>query len=81
MDTYTICYFLTIVLFFVSLICSGVVKSRFKRYAEERTRSGMTGAMAAERILRANGINNVAIVQTGETRQYGNIILQKGVIL
>ena len=25
--------------------------------------------------------NAFAIVQTGETRQYGNIILQKGVIL
>ena len=64
MDLYTICYFLTIVLFVVSLICSGVVKSRFNKYAKERTYNGMTGAMAAERILRANGINDVTIVQT-----------------
>ena len=62
-DLSTILYSLTIVLFFVSMICSGVVKSRFNTYAKERTRSGMTGAMAAERILRANGIFDVTIVQ------------------
>ncbi len=57
-------YILTLILFVVSLICSGVVKSRFNRYAKERTYNGMTGAMAAERILRANGISDVTIVQT-----------------
>lgn len=60
-------YILTLVLFVVSLICSGVVKSRFNRYAKERTYNGMTGAMAAERILRSNGITDVAIVQTNGT--------------
>ena len=58
-------YILTLILFVVSLICSGVVKSRFNRYAKNRTSNGMTGAMAAERILRANGISDVTIVQTG----------------
>ncbi len=57
-------YILTIILFFVSMICSGVVRSRFNRYSKERTYNGMTGAMAAERILRANGITDVTIVQT-----------------
>lgn len=57
-------YILTIVLFFVSMICSGVVRSRFNRYSKDRTYNGMTGAMAAERILRANGITDVTIVQT-----------------
>ena len=57
-------YFLTIILFFVSMICSGVVRSRFNRYSKDRTYNGMTGAMAAERILRANGITDVTIVQT-----------------
>ena len=57
-------YILTIVLFVVSLIMSGVVKSRFRRFADQRTANGMTGAMAAERILRANGITDVTIVQT-----------------
>ena len=60
-------YVLTLVLFVVSLICSGVVKSRFNRYAKEKTSNGMTGAMAAERILRANGITDVAIVQAQGT--------------
>ena len=60
-------YVLTLILFVVSLICSGIVKSRFKTYSKEPTRSGMTGAMAAERILRANGITDVTIVQTQGT--------------
>ena len=57
-------YILTIILFFVSMICSGIVRSRFNRYSKDRTYNGMTGAMAAERILRANGITDVTIVQT-----------------
>ena len=57
-------YVLTLILFVVSLICSGVVRSRFARYSKDRTYNGMTGAMAAERILRSNGINDVTIVQT-----------------
>ena len=57
-------YILTLVLFVVSLIMSGMVRRRFKRYAEDRTANGMTGAMAADRILRANGITDVTIVQT-----------------
>lgn len=58
-------YLLTLAMFVVSLICSGVVKSRFNRYAKERPRNGMTGAMAAERILRANGITDVQIAPIG----------------
>ena len=57
-------YILTIILFFVSMICSGVVRSRFNRYSKDRTYNGMTGAMAAERVLRANFITDVTIVQT-----------------
>ena len=60
-------YFLTIVLFFVSLIASGLVKSRFRKYAKDQTANGMTGAMAAERILRANGIYDVTIQQVSGT--------------
>lgn len=57
-------YILTLVLFVVSLIMSGIVRSRYKKYARQHTGNGMTGAMAAERILRANGIGDVTIVQT-----------------
>ena len=65
--SYDIFYLLTIILFFVSMICSWVVRSRFNRYSKDRTYNGMTGAMAAERILRANGITGVTIVQTQGT--------------
>ena len=65
--SYDIFYLLTIILFFVSMICSWVVRSRFNRYSRDRTYNGMTGAMAAERILRANGITGVTIVQTQGT--------------
>lgn len=58
-------YLLTIVMFVVSLICSGVVRSRFNKYAKDRPRNGMTGAMAAERILRANGIMDVSVAPIG----------------
>ena len=60
-------YFLTIVLFFVSLIASSVVKTRFRKYAKDQTANGMTGAMAAERILLANGIYDVTIQQVSGT--------------
>ena len=67
MDWSDIFYILTIVLFVISLIASGVVKSRYRQYAKEKTSNGMTGAMAADRILRANGIMDVTIVQTAGT--------------
>ena len=60
-------YFLTLILFVVSLIASGVVRSRFNRYAKVATSNGMTGAMAAQRILQANGIYDVAITAAGGT--------------
>lgn len=65
--SYDIFYILTIILLFVSMICSGVVRTLFNRYSKDRTYNGMTGAMAAERILRANGITDVTIVQTQGT--------------
>ena len=61
MDLADFLYFLTLALFVVSLICSWVVKRRFQQYAKVPAAKGMTGAMAAERILRANGIYDVSI--------------------
>ncbi len=61
MRTSDILYILTILLFFVSLIISGTVKSRFKKYSSVRPASGLTGAQAAEKILRAHGLYNVDI--------------------
>ena len=57
-------YILTLILCVVSLIMSGIVRSQYNKYARQHTANGMTGAMAAERILRANGIGDVTIVQT-----------------
>ena len=54
-------FLVTIVLFFVSLIVSASVKSKFRRYSKVRAQNGMTGAQAAQRILYSNGINNVSI--------------------
>ena len=40
---------------------SSNVNSTFKRYSAQRTRRGISGAQAAQRVLAANGIGNVRI--------------------
>ena len=45
----------------ICMIASARVNSTFKKYSKYRSMSGMTGAMAAERILRAAGINDVVV--------------------
>lgn len=45
----------------VSMIASARVSSTFHKYARERSRSGMTGAQAAEMILHNNGIYDVRV--------------------
>lgn len=45
----------------VSMITSARVSSTFHKYARERSRSGMTGAQAAEMILHNNGIYDVRV--------------------
>lgn len=44
-----------------SLIASSSVNSTFKKYSQQFSRRGITGAQAAERVLRSNGITNVQI--------------------
>ena len=58
-------YILTIGLLIVSLIISGVVKSLFRKYSA--VAAPFTGRQAAERILRANGIYDVAVTGIGGT--------------
>lgn len=41
------------------------VKGTFNKYAKIKTKSGMTGAMAARRILDANGLSHVGIERIG----------------
>ena len=60
-DPSSVLYFLTLVLFVVSLIISGLVRSRFNKYSKTTTAAHLTGADAAMRILRANGVTDVTI--------------------
>ena len=64
MGTYFAYYltgFLVIPVFIFSLVCQGMVKSRYKKYSAIMSRSGMTGADAAYRLLQLNGITDVRI--------------------
>lgn len=58
---YDATYILVIIGAIISLIASMNVKSTFNRYDKYNSRSGLTGTMAAQEILRAAGITNVRI--------------------
>lgn len=45
-------------------IASLLVKTTFNRYSQVRCYSGMTGAQAAERMMRCNGVFDVAVEET-----------------
>ncbi len=45
----------------LSLWASSSVNSTFQRYSQQHSRRGITGAQAAERVLRSNGVTNVRI--------------------
>ncbi len=44
-----------------SLICSGMVNSKFKKYSNVYSGSGLTGAQAAQRVLSSAGVYDVSI--------------------
>lgn len=54
-------YVLVLIGAVICLIASAHVKSTFRKYSQYRSMSGMTGAMAAERILNSAGIYDVTI--------------------
>ena len=54
-------YILVIIGALICLAASARVKLTFRKYNRVRSMSGMTGAQAAERILRAAGIHDVSI--------------------
>lgn len=54
-------YILVLIGVVLSMAASARVKSTFNRYSRERNRSGYTGAMTAERILKSAGIYDVRI--------------------
>lgn len=45
----------------LSLLASGLVNRTFKRYSKQLSTRQITGAEAAQRVLSANGVNNVRI--------------------
>lgn len=54
-------YFLVLIAAVLSIIASIRVNSTFQKFNQIPSRSGMTGAQAAERLLRSNGIYDVQI--------------------
>lgn len=54
-------YLLVIAGLILSMIASSNVKSTFAKYSKVRSMCGMTGAMAAQRVLQIAGINDVRI--------------------
>ena len=54
-------YFLVLIGVIICSIASAKVRSTYNRYNRVRSSSGMTGAQAAERTLRAAGITDVSI--------------------
>lgn len=54
-------YFLVLIGAVLCLIASARVKTTFNKYSHDRSKSGMTGAQAAERILNSAGIYDVTV--------------------
>lgn len=57
-------YILVLIGVVISLLASAGVKSTFAKYSKVRAASGLTGAQAAERVLRSAGIYDVRIERT-----------------
>ncbi len=58
-------YFLVMIGVVLSLLASGRVKSTFAKYSQVRNSRGLTGAQAAEQVLRTAGIYDVRIEHVG----------------
>ena len=54
-------YILVIIGAILSMIASSFVQSTYSKYSRVHSRTGMTGAQAAQRILQMSGINDVRI--------------------
>ena len=64
---YSASYFLVIIGAVLCLLASARVKTTYRKYAKVRSVSGLTGAQAAEMILRRNGVLGVTVQHvTGE---------------
>ena len=54
----------------LGLGASGYVNSQLRKYSQVRSSSGITGAQAAERMLRANGVTGVVIQRGNEGQDH-----------
>ncbi len=57
-------YMMMIPVLILSLFASFRVKSAFNKYSKVHTRSGLTGAEAARKILERNGLSDIPVVET-----------------
>jgi Zn-dependent membrane protease YugP len=55
-------YIIGILIFIVSLIVSGRLKSKFKKYSESHLRSNLSGKEIAEKMLADHGIRDVRVI-------------------
>ena len=60
-------YVLLIPAIIFSIYAQGKVKSTFSRYSKVYSKSGMTGAQVAEKILRDNGVHDVKVEMIRDT--------------
>ena len=65
--TYYMTGIIILPVFIFALICQANVKSSFSKYSKVISRSGMTGADAAWRLLQLNGVTDVKIQRIGGT--------------
>lgn len=63
-------WFLIIVTLVIGMAASGYVKSQLNKYSKVRSSSGITGAEAAERMLRAHGVTGVQIKRGNEGQDH-----------
>jgi len=66
-------YILVLIGAVICMIASANVKSTYKRYAQQRSMTNMTGAQVAERLLRGAGLTDVRVGQVaGELSDHYN---------
>ena len=63
-------WILIIVTLALGLGASGYVNAQIKKYSKVSSSSGLTGAQAAERMLRANGVSGVQITRGNEGQDH-----------
>lgn len=61
---------LVLVTLVIGMAASGYVNSQLKKYQNVRSQSGLTGAQAAEKMLRDNGVTGVSITRGAEGQDH-----------